>query len=296
MKLNRLITLLLVATLFATASYGQTQTPIDIALWPNGATEKNADEGKPCDENQQIFQPSIRVFLPEGRRTGRAVVICPGGGYYTLAYGHEGYDYASYFNHQGIALVVLKYRMPHGNHRVPLSDMCEAMRVVKAHAGEWGISPDDIGIMGFSAGGHLASTFATHYPTELKPAFQILFYPVISMDTTITHQGSRDNLIGKEPDHQLIDYYLLQRKAGEQRDTPRLHCPVGQRLWGTRRKQYPLLHGAAPASGTGLAAHLPHRRTRLGLQRIVPLQTGRSRRTGRLAAVVLNVGETPLPL
>ena len=164
MKLNRLITLLLAATLFTTASYGQTQTPIDIDLWPNGATEKNADEGKACDESQQIFQPSIRVFLPEGRRTGRAVVICPGGGYYTLAYGHEGYDYASYFTHQGIALVVLKYRMPHGNHRVPLADLCEAMRTVKAHALEWGINPDDIGVMGFSAGGHLASTLATHYP------------------------------------------------------------------------------------------------------------------------------------
>ncbi len=219
MKLNRLITLLLVATLFATASYGQTQTPIDIALWPNGATEKNADEGKPCDENQQIFQPSIRVFLPEGRHTGRAVIICPGGGYYTLAYGHEGYDYASYFTHQGIALVVLKYRIPHGNHRVPLADLCEAMRTVKAHAREWGIDPDDIGVMGFSAGGHLASTLATHYPQELKPAFQILFYPVISMDTTITHQGSRDNLIGQNPDPQLVDCYSNELQVDA--ETPR---------------------------------------------------------------------------
>ena len=219
MKLNRLITLLLGATLFATASYGQTQTPIDIALWPNGATEKNTDEGKACDESQQIFQPSIRVFLPEGRSTGRAVIICPGGGYYTLAYGHEGYDYASYFTHQGIALVVLKYRMPHGNHRVPLADLCEAMRTVKAHALEWGINPDDIGVMGFSAGGHLASTLATHYPQELKPAFQILFYPVISMDTTITHRGSRDNLIGQNPDPQLVDCYSNELQVDA--DTPR---------------------------------------------------------------------------
>ena len=219
MKLNRLITLLLAATLFAIPSHGQPQTPIDIDLWPNGATEKNADEGKACDESRQIFQPSIRVFLPEGRRTGRAVVICPGGGYYTLAYGHEGYDYASYFTHQGIALVVLKYRMPHGNHRVPLADLCEAMRTVKAHAREWGIDPDDIGVMGFSAGGHLASTLATHYPQELKPAFQRLFYPVISMDTTITHRGSRDNLIGQNPDPQLVDCYSNELQVDA--ETPR---------------------------------------------------------------------------
>ena len=125
--------------------------------------------------------------------------MCPGGGYALLAYDHEGYAYADYFKHQGIALIVLKYRMPHGNHKVPMSDVCEAMRVVKSHAAEWKINPDDIGIMGFSAGGHLASTFATHYPAELRPAFQILVYPVISMDETITHSGSRENLIGKNP-------------------------------------------------------------------------------------------------
>ena len=119
--------------------------------------------------------------------------------------------YADYFKHQGIALIVLKYRMPHGNHKVPMSDVCEAMRVVKSHAAEWKINPDDIGIMGFSAGGHLASTFATHYPAELRPAFQILVYPVISMDETITHSGSRENLIGKNPSKALIDYYSNEK-------------------------------------------------------------------------------------
>ena len=92
-----------------------------------------------------------------------------------------------------------------------VSDVCEAMRVVKSHAAEWKINPDDIGIMGFSAGGHLASTFATHYPAELRPAFQILVYPVISMDKTITHSGSRENLIGKNPSQALIDYYSNEK-------------------------------------------------------------------------------------
>ena len=190
MKRHLLTTLLLATTLLIAPLHAQERQPIDIPLWVNGPAEKNNDTGKAYDENAHIYQPSIRVFLPDGKNTGRAIVMCPGGGYAMLAYGHEGYDFAPYFAQQGIALIVVKYRMPHGNHKVPLADLCEAMRTVKAHALEWGINPDDIGVMGFSAGGHLASTLATHYPQELKPAFQILFYPVISMDTTITHQGS----------------------------------------------------------------------------------------------------------
>lgn len=207
MKLKTCAVILLALFAICERSNAENKQPIDIVLWENGPAEKNIDEGVGYDENRQIYQPSIRIFLPEGKNTGRAVIICPGGAYYGLAYDHEGYAYADYFKHQGIALIVLKYRMPHGNHKVPMSDLCEAMRIVKSHATEWGINPDDIGVMGFSAGGHLASTFATHYPAELKPAFQILIYPVISMDSDITHQGSRKNLIGNQPDPQLVDYY-----------------------------------------------------------------------------------------
>ena len=207
MKLKTCAFILLALFAICERSNAENKQPIDIVLWENGPAEKNIDEGVGYDENRQIYQPSIRIFLPEGKNTGRAVIICPGGAYYGLAYDHEGYAYADYFKHQGIALIVLKYRMPHGNHKVPMSDLCEAMRIVKSHATEWGINPDDIGVMGFSAGGHLASTFATHYPAELKPAFQILIYPVISMDSDITHQGSRKNLIGNQPDPQLVDYY-----------------------------------------------------------------------------------------
>ncbi len=219
MKICRFASLLLISCALGAPIQAQNDQPLDIALWENGPAEKNNDTGQAYDESRHIYQPSIRVFLPEEQRTGRAVILCPGGGYTLLAYDHEGYAYADYFKHQGIALIVLKYRMPHGNHRVPLSDVCEAMRVVKTHADEWGINSDDIGIMGFSAGGHLASTFATHYPTELKPAFQILFYPVVSMDSTITHQGSRENLIGKEPDSRLVDYYSNEKQVND--ETPR---------------------------------------------------------------------------
>ncbi len=211
MKFKSLIFIVLAASMTCTDIYAENNRPIDIALWENGPLEKNDDEGKAYDENIRIYRPSIKVFLPEGKNTGRAVIMCPGGGYALLAYDHEGYAYADYFKHQGIALIVLKYRMPHGNHKVPMSDVCEAMRIVKSHAAEWKINPDDIGIMGFSAGGHLASTFATHYPAELRPAFQILVYPVISMDETITHSGSRENLIGKNPSKALIDYYSNEK-------------------------------------------------------------------------------------
>ena len=149
---------------------------------------------KPFD----IEQPSLRVFLPAPElATGRAVVACPGGGYSHLAFEHEGCDWAPYFNKQGIALIVLKYRMPKGDRTLPISDAEAAMKVVRDSADVWNLNPNDIGIMGSSAGGHLASTIATHSNPELRPNFQILFYPVITMDKSYTHMGSHDNLLGK---------------------------------------------------------------------------------------------------
>lgn len=141
----------------------------------------------------------VKVFLPEkGKATGRAIVICPGGGYQHLAMEHEGTDWAPVFNNMGIAAIVLHYRMPHGDHRIPIEDAEQAMRLVRHNAKAWGINPNDVGIMGSSAGGHLASTIATHSESDAKPNFQILFYPVITMDPAFTHQGSHDNLLGKK--------------------------------------------------------------------------------------------------
>ena len=139
-----------------------------------------------------IEQPSLRVFLPAPElATGRAVVACPGGGYSHLAVDHEGYDWAPYFNKQGIALIVLKYRMPKGDRTIPISDAEAAMKIVRDSADVWNLNPNDIGIMGSSAGGHLASTIATHARPELRPNFQILFYPVITMNKSYTHMGDR---------------------------------------------------------------------------------------------------------
>ena len=171
---------------------------------------------KPFD----IEQPSLRVFLPAPElATGRAVVACPGGGYSGLAVNHEGYDWAPYFNKQGIALIVLKYRMPKGDRPLPISDAEAAMKMVRDSADVWNLNPNDIGIMGSSAGGHLASTIATHAPEALRPNFQILFYPVITMDKSFTHMGSHDNLLGKDASADLEKEVSNEKQVTK--ETPR---------------------------------------------------------------------------
>ena len=171
---------------------------------------------KPFD----IEQPSLRVFLPAPElATGRAVVACPGGGYSGLAVNHEGYDWAPYFNKQGIALIVLKYRMPKGDRTLPISDAEAAMKMVRDSADVWNLNPNDIGIMGSSVGGHLASTIATHAPEALRPNFQILFYPVITMDKSFTHMGSHDNLLGKDASVDLEKEFSNEKQVTK--ETPR---------------------------------------------------------------------------
>ncbi|MGN0069678.1 MAG: alpha/beta hydrolase [Prevotella sp.] len=164
--------------------------------------------------------PDLHVFLPSGQTaTGRAIVICPGGGYEHLAFTHEGCDWAPFLNNLGIAAIVLRYRMPHEVTMAPLSDAEEAIRVVRRHAEEWHINPADVGIMGFSAGGHLASTIATHATDEAKPDFQVLFYPVITMDPEFTHLGSRQNLLGQHPTKSQETLYSNEKQVNGQ--TPR---------------------------------------------------------------------------
>ena len=184
-SLKLLLSLLLLGV--SVVAYSQKGTTMD--LWPKGAPNSNGDNKDKAE---------LTVYLPDEKKaTGRAVVCCPGGGYSHLAMDHEGHQWATFFNNQGIALIVLKYRMPHGNRLVPISDAEEAIKTVRRHAVEWHIDLNDIGIMGFSAGGHLASTIATHSKGEAAPNFQILFYPVITMDLGFTHKGSHDNFLGE---------------------------------------------------------------------------------------------------
>jgi acetyl esterase/lipase len=212
-------TILVTALLIMTTSLCA-QKPIELPLWPNGAPNSNELKG---DEQEMdngrvsnIKNPDITIYRAE-HPSGMAVIMCPGGGYARLAMNHEGHDMAPWFNTQGITYVVLKYRMPNGHKEVPFSDVEQAIRLVRQHAAEWNINPAKVGIMGASAGGHLASTLATHYTSkETRPDFQILLYPVITMDANFTHAGSRENLITKNPSADLIAKYSNELQVNAQ--------------------------------------------------------------------------------
>lgn len=175
---------------------------IEIDLWPDGAPNSNelvTPEGISGVCVTSVTHPLLYVY-PASNPNGTAIIMCPGGAYAGLAMAHEGTDMADWLNAQGITFAVLKYRMPNGHDDVPLSDAEQAMRIMRSRAAEWGINPESIGIAGASAGGHLATTLATHYSSaETRPNFQVLFYPVVTTERGVTHQGSVDNLCGKSP-------------------------------------------------------------------------------------------------
>lgn len=207
--------------------------PIDVAtlpdqekfnLWPSDPPGEATYEGELPQTSRRngralqfVHVPTLEVFHAKGEnRTGAAVVICPGGGYRVLADGHEGTDVANWLNDHGITAIILRYRMFPYRHPIPMQDVQRAMRTVRANAARWAIDPQRIGVLGFSAGGHLASTATVHHaqadtdatdPVERvssRPDFSVLIYPVISMREGVTHGGSRINLLGPEPDDALV--------------------------------------------------------------------------------------------
>lgn len=193
------------------------QKPVELPLWPNGTPNNNELTNSGQNHNNEwvsdVTTPTLTVY-PASHPNGMAIIMCPGGGYGGLAMKHEGHDMAPWFNTQGITYAVLKYRMPNGHHEVPLSDAEQAIRMVREHAAEWGVNPQRVGIMGASAGGHLAASLATLYSGDkTRPDFQILFYPVISMQKGVTHGGSRKNLIGENPSQELEQKYSLERQV-----------------------------------------------------------------------------------
>lgn len=164
-------------------------------------------------KNSADSQSVLTAFLPINS-SGRAVVDCPGGGYSHLSMQNEGTDWAEYFNHLGIAYFVLKYRMPVGDRTIPMNDAENAIRTVRDSATSWKINPRDVGIMGSSAGGHLASTVCTHAEWAGRPNFSILFYPVISMDERITHKGSVVGFLGDgRSDKKLVEQYSNDKQV-----------------------------------------------------------------------------------
>lgn len=195
---------------------------------PCSAKETYTKEGIARISN--VTHPTLQVFLPKvPNKAASSIIICPGGGYGILAIDHEGIEVAKTLNAMGIAAFVLKYRIPDSScmeHRedVPLMDAQQALKMVRENAVKWKIDASKIGVMGFSAGGHLASSLATHFTehvldnpshTSLRPDFAVLLYPVISFRDSITHKGSKENLIGKNPSEVLV-----HRFSNEEQVTP----------------------------------------------------------------------------
>lgn len=214
--------ILMITFSFSQNSFAQQENAIPLYIEvPN--SKPTPDTYKEVNENSRIrfvSQPTLQPFFPEkGKANGTAVIICPGGGYGMLAYDHEGIAVAKKFNEQGVTAFVLKYRLPSDEIMKdrsigPLQDAQRALQMVRENAKKWNIDPAKVGILGFSAGGHLASTAATHYDKpvietkgiSVKPDFSILVYPVISMGA-YTHYGSKANLIGKDASDESIRLY-----------------------------------------------------------------------------------------
>ena len=208
-------------------------------VWPDGIpgsvknetySEKSTLTGEIVSRYEKVTDPTITVFLPPYEKaTGAAVLICPGGGYEVLAFDHEGFSIATWLNDNGIAGIILKYRLPSDLIMTdksvgPLQDAQEAIRIIRRNASEWKINPRKIGVIGFSAGGHLASTLSTHFTekvyemkdtTNARPDFSLLIYPVISFDASFTHAGSRKNLIGDNPSDNAVRHFSNELQITE---------------------------------------------------------------------------------
>jgi acetyl esterase/lipase len=226
------LTSLLMMISVLTTTHSQTVIPLYRDSIPNSkevVDEEKSDTGKDgIVRISKVSRPTLTVYFPpKEKATGVAVIICPGGGYRILAASHEGHDVAKRFNEMGVAAFVLKYRIPDDQTMInkeigPLQDAQRAIQFVRENAKKWRIDENKIGIMGFSAGGHLASTAGTHYQQSyiennrkinLRPDFLILVYPVISFNDTIGHTGSRNQLLGNDTSSEKITEYSNQTRV-----------------------------------------------------------------------------------
>lgn len=222
----KILVTLFIFYFFMMQLYAQQTIPLYNGAVPNSKPYSTKELWEPQDNGDTIVhytsQPALSIFLPDKKiANGTAVVICPGGGYWVTSIVKEGFAVAKEFNKWGVAAFVLKYRVPNDSSMTdkktgPLQDAQRAIQLVRMHAKEWNIDIDKVGIMGFSAGGHLASTASTHFNhsyiennnnINLRPDFSILIYPVISFRDSIAHIGSRDQLIGQNPPKQLLDSF-----------------------------------------------------------------------------------------
>jgi acetyl esterase/lipase len=227
-------TLLILLSIFYFTTVAQTVIPLYEGAIPNSKPGPDEEKSEINKDSiliiSKISRPTLTIYTPQhGKGSGTGVIICPGGGYWVEAAGHEGADVARRFTEMGVTAFVLKYRIPNDqtmeNKEIgPLQDAQRAIQLVRLHAKEWGLDPQRIGIMGFSAGGHLASTAGTHFQKayipnpkaiNLRPDFMILVYPVISFTDSIGHTGSRDQLLGKNPSREKIREYSNEFQVTE---------------------------------------------------------------------------------
>ncbi|WP_420399299.1 alpha/beta hydrolase [Flagellimonas sp.] len=262
-------------------------------LWPKSVPnqidigEREVDTLENIRWVRNVQQPSIEVYLPSlPNNTGKAILLFPGGGYQGLAYNWEGVDFAKAFNAQGIAGIVVRYRLPNSKsivknrHEVPLQDAQRAIRLVRKMAPKWNLDPNKIGIMGFSAGGHLASTLGVHYDDNVyekqdeaddlgaRPNFMALIYPVITLDNKITHRGSREALLGDQGSDELIKRFSNELHVNA--DTPPtflLHATDDEavvvenslRFYSSlKNHKVPAIMHIYPSGGHGFALGLNH--------------------------------------
>ena len=205
------IFLILCLVLCNTVSKAQ-HAPFEVTLWPSTPPGNSGLTGpETIDEHgfvHNVTLPSLLVYpAAQEKNTGMAVLIAPGGGYSFLAINHEGKEIAQWLAGNGITGVVLKYRIPNGHHAIPLADAQQGMRLIRENSAKWKIDPNSVGVMGSSAGGHLAATLLTRYEATSRPAFGILFYPVISFDDRWAHRGSVQNLLGADSTETMKTYY-----------------------------------------------------------------------------------------
>ncbi|MDR0901468.1 MAG: alpha/beta hydrolase fold domain-containing protein [Opitutaceae bacterium] len=214
--------------------------PAVIPLWPEGVpglrSDAAPDKGTPAHASA-IHHPSMAFYPAKTRGAAPAVVVCPGGGYHSLSMQNEGGDVAAWLNSIGVSAFVLKYRLREYGQPAPLQDVLRALRIVRADAAKFGVLPDRVGVLGFSAGGHLASCAATLFDTgagktgapldatSARPDFAVLVYPVISMRDDIGHRGSRKNLLGEKPSAELVDFYSTDERVTK--DTPPVFLIAG---------------------------------------------------------------------
>lgn len=256
------------------------QNPVEIKLWPNGAPNSNHMTQQVENGPLYVAEPTLTVYLAK-EGNGMAIVACPGGGYTHLAMQHEGHDMANWFNSQGITYAVLTYRMPNGNDEVPLSDAQQALRIMRQHADEWNIR--QLGIMGASAGGHLASTVATHLPMQLRvPTSR--YCSTLSLPWTRRIPTWALTITYWEKSFEGTRTEIFQRTTGHSANPSCLYHAQQRRRYRTRSQQRKLLSGTGQEQSSRLPAHLSYRWPRMGIPRLVYLQTPVDRRTGKMAS------------